>query len=102
MKAKKVKAKKVKAKKVKKIGQLPLSNPHEEKILLYAYPPDQKNKDYTVECVKAVQLTDSGSMLSTVKWTSLEVSTDSLVGEEYHSQFEGLFKTKFGEKDWDL
>jgi len=34
-----VKAKKVKAKKVKKTGQLPLLN-YEEKILLYAYPPN--------------------------------------------------------------
>ncbi|OCL10331.1 hypothetical protein AOQ84DRAFT_387584 [Glonium stellatum] len=92
----------VKAKKVKNTGQLQLLRPHKEKMLLYAYPPNEKNNGYTVECVEAVQLTDDGSMLSTVKWTSLQLPMDSLVGEEYHSQFESLFKTNFGEKVWDL
>lgn len=92
----------MKAKKVKKTGQLLLLDSYKEKILLYAYPPDKKNKDYIIKYIKAVQLINSGSILSTVKWTSLEVPTDSLIGEEYYSQFEGLFKTKFREKEWDL
>jgi len=44
----------VKAKKVKKTGQLPLLGPRKEKILLYIYLPDKKNKGYTVEYIKAV------------------------------------------------
>jgi len=44
----------VKAKKVKKIGQLPLLNLYKEKILLYVYLPNKKNKDYIVKCIKAV------------------------------------------------
>ena len=87
---------------MKKIGQLLLLDPYKEKIFFYAYPPDENNKGYTVKCIEAVQLTDSGSMLFTIKWMLLEVLIDSLVGEEYYSQFKSLFKTKFREKEWDL
>ena len=92
----------VKTKKVLKIGQLPLLGPYKEKMLLYAYPPNKKNKGYIVKYVKAVQLIDNGFILFTVRQALLEVLIDSLVGEEYYSQFEGLFKIKFGEKEWDL
>jgi hypothetical protein len=36
-------------------------------MLFYTYPPDEKNKDYTVECIKAVQFIDNGSILFTVR-----------------------------------
>ena len=87
---------------MKKTGQLLLLDPYKEKTLFYTYPPDKKNKDYIIKCVETVQFTDGRSMLFTVKWTSLKVPINSLVGKEYHSQFKGLFKTKFGEKEWDL
>jgi hypothetical protein len=73
-----------------------------KEMLLYAYPPNEKNTGYTVECVEAVHLTDDGFMLSTVRWEPLEVPMDSLVGEEHHNRFEVLFKTNFGEEKWDL
>ena len=56
-----------------------------KEMLFYIYLPNEKNIGYIVECVEAVYLIDDGSILSTVKWTSLEVLTDSLVGEEYYS-----------------
>ena len=71
-------------------------------MLLYVYPPNKINIGYTVKCVKAVYLIGDGSMLSTVRQEPLEVLTDSLVEEEYYSQFEVLFKAKFKEKKWDL
>jgi len=83
---------------MKKTGQLLLLDPYKEKMLFYIYPLNKNKKGYTVKYIKAVQLTDSRSILSTVKWTSLKVLIDSLVGEEYYSQFKGLFKTKFREK----
>ena len=71
-------------------------------MLFYAYPPDKKNKDYIVEYIEAVYFTNDGSMLSIVKWMSSKVLMDNVVGEEHYSQFKGLFKAKFGEKEWDL
>jgi len=56
-----------------------------KEMLLYIYPPNKKNIGYTVKCVKAVHLIDNRSILSTMKWTSLKVLIDSLVGEEYYS-----------------
>ena len=73
-----------------------------KEMLFYAYPPDEKNKGYMIEHIEAVHFTDDRSMLFTIKWTLSEVLMDSLVEEEYHSQFKGLFKTKFREKEWDL
>ena len=54
-------------------------------MLFYIYPPDENNKGYIVKYIKAIQLIDSRSILSIIKWTSLEVLTDSLVEEEYYS-----------------
>jgi len=70
-----------------------------KEMLFYVYPFNKKNIGYTVKCVEAVHLIDNRSILSTVKWTLLEVLMDSLVGEEYYSQFKGLFKTEFREKE---
>jgi len=75
----------VKAKEIKRIGQLPLLDPYKEKILLYVYLPNENKKGYIVKYIKAIQPTDSGSILYTIKWTLLEVPTDSLVGEEHYS-----------------
>ena len=71
-------------------------------MLLYAYPPNEKNNGYTVEYIKAVQLINDGSMLSTIKQILLQLPMDSLVGEKYHSQFKSLFKMNFREKVQDL
>jgi len=38
-----------------------------KEILFYIYPPNKKNIGYIVKCIKAVHLTDNGSILSTVK-----------------------------------
>jgi len=57
----------VKAKKVKKTGQLLLLGPCKEKMLLYVYLFNKKNKGYTVECIEAVQLIDNRFMLSTIR-----------------------------------
>jgi len=73
-----------------------------KEMLLYIYPFNKKNINYIVKCIKAVHLIDDRSILSTVKWTLLKVLTDSLVREEYHSQFKGLFKMEFRKKEWDL
>ena len=67
-------------------------------MLLYIYLPNKKNKGYIVKCVKAIQITDNGFILSTIRQALLEVLIDCLVGEEYYSQFKGLFKIKFREK----
>ena len=71
-------------------------------MLFYAYPLDEKNKGYIIEYIKAVYYTDDRSMLSTVKWALLKVPINSLVKEEHYTQFKVLFKTKFGEEEWDL
>ena len=57
---------------------------------------------YMVKYIKAVYLIGDGFILSTVRQKPLEVPIDSLVGEEYYSQFKGLFKTKFKKKEWGL
>ena len=71
-------------------------------MLLYIYLPNKKNIGYIVKCVKAVHLIDNQSILSTIRQESLEVPTDSLVGEEHYSQFKVLFKTKFRKEEQDL
>ena len=53
-------------------------------MLLYVYLPN-KNIGCTVKSIKAVYLIDDGSILSTIRYKSLEVLTDSLVGEEHYS-----------------
>ena len=71
-------------------------------MLLYTYPPNKENKGYMVKYIKAVQLTNNRTILFTVKQMLLEVPINSLVGEKYYSQFKGLFKANFKEKEWDL
>jgi len=70
-----------------------------KEILLYIYPPNKKNIGYTVKYIETVHLIDNRSILFIIKWTSLKVLPDSLVGEKYYSQFKGLFKTEFKEKE---
>ena len=71
-------------------------------MLLYVYPPNDKNMGYIVKSIKAIYLINNGFILSTIRQAPLEVLTDRLVGEEYYTQFEVLFKTKFREKKQDL
>ena len=71
-------------------------------MLLYVYLPNNKNIGYTVKSIKAIYLIDNGFMLSTIRQELFKVLTDSLVEEEYYSQFEVLFKMKFREEEQDL
>jgi len=52
---------------MKKIGQLLLLDPYKEKILLYIYPPNNKNIGYKVKSIKAIYLIDNGFILSTIR-----------------------------------
>jgi len=54
-------------------------------MLLYVYPPNNKNIGYIVKSVKAVYLINNRFMLFTIRWELLEVLMDSLVGKEYYS-----------------
>ena len=53
-------------------------------MLLNVYLPN-KNIGYTIKSIKAIYLIDNRSILSTIRYKSLEILTDSLVGEEHYS-----------------
>jgi hypothetical protein len=88
-----------KAKEVKETsGRL---DTHEKKeTLRHAFPRYYRNKDWRVEDLDEVYLTEDGSLQCVVRWEPTVVAGRGLTGA-LRERCEELFKEKFGAEEWE-